>query len=367
MFSIKIRVLRYTTVMKKKTEGILWLAFLAAVVVAVILSAAPYGFFINEPPSAQASEKNKTIVKNVAEYGEEEEELDPWFSRGEPNMTGTLRITAGADSGTEANAGNNTVTETAETRPVLILMYHQLLKSRKSKYIVTPETLRADLRTLKKHGFQSIRATDLISYVDGVGTLPKKPVLITFDDGHYSNLFYAKDILQEEGFTAVENVIGKFSENSTVTNTGGNPNYSHLTWDEIREMDGCGVFEIGSHSYDMHNYTPRFGVGQKAGEADAAYRAALSADVTKLQNILREECGANPRVFAYPFGKYNALTKEVLDGLGFRVMLTCNEGISNVKVGDKKSLWQLKRYNRDPEYDMDEFLTKRDKTYASVS
>lgn len=302
-------------------------AFAAAAILSITLAAIGFGF--TQPISAERAETKSDAVTQSKEI-------------------------ARSDAVTQSGA---------ETRPVLILMYHQFLNSRKSKYIVAPDVFRADLQELKRHGYQSVRASELVDFVDGKGTLPKKPVLITFDDGHFSNYFYCSDILKEEGFTAVESVIGRFSANSTDTGTGGNPNYSHLTWEEIGEMRASGVFEIGNHSYDMHNYHPRFGISQKAGESDDAYRSALQNDVTKLQTVLKEKSNVTPTVFAFPFGKYNTLAKETLADLGFRVMLTCNETVSVIERGDPKSLWQLGRYNRDPEYDMDAFLAKRDKTF----
>lgn len=320
-------------------------AFAAAAILSITLAAIGFGFSL--PIFAErAVMQSRTIAQSGAE------------TQGSAvSQSGTIA------QGSAVKKGCTAMQSGAETRPVLILMYHQFLNSRKSKYIVAPDVFRGDLRELKRHGYQSVRASELVDFVDGKGTLPKKPVLITFDDGHFSNYFYCSDILKEEGFTAVESVIGRFSANSTDTGTGGNPNYSHLTWEEIGKMHASGVFEIGNHSYDMHNYRPRFGISQKAGESDDAYRASLQNDVSKLQSVLKEKSDVTPTVFAFPFGKYNTLAKETLADLGFRVMLTCNETVPVIEKGDPKSLWQLGRYNRDPEYDMDAFLAKRDKTF----
>lgn len=326
-------------------------AFAAAAILSITLAAIGFGF--TPPIFAERADTKSGAVAHSGTVAHSSEIAH----------SGTVAQSRTVPKGGTVPKGCTALQSGAETRPVLILMYHQFLNSRKSKYIVTPDVFRGDLRELKRRGYQSVRASELVDFVDGKGTLPKKPVLITFDDGHFSNFFYCADILKEEGFTAVESVIGRFSANSTDTGTGGNPNYSHLTWEEIGEMRASGVFEIGNHSYDMHNYHPRFGISQKVGESDDAYRSALQNDVTKLQTVLKEKSNVTPTVFAFPFGKYNTLAKETLADLGFRVMLTCNETVSVIERGDPKSLWQLGRYNRDPEYDMDAFLAKRDKTF----
>lgn len=230
--------------------------------------------------------------------------------------------------------------------PLLVLMYHQLLPGKHSQYIVSPEVLEQDLTMMQKFGYTSVTTKQVIDYVLHDGDLPDKPVLITFDDGHYNNLYYGKEILQRHGFTALISVIGRFSETTTTTQTGGHVNYSYLTWEQIRGMKSDGVFEFGNHTYDMHNYKPRFGIGQKAGESDDAYRTALLQDVMQLQTVLRDQCGVRTNVFAFPFGKYSKLAVDTLWDAGFRLMLTCNEGVTTLKRNQPQCLHHVKRYNR---------------------
>ncbi len=255
-------------------------------------------------------------------------------------------------------SAKNASADGGEKTPVLVLMYHQLLRSRKSDYIVSPELFEKDLILLKEKGYCCVTSREIIDYVLEDGDLPEKPVLITFDDGHYNTLHYGAKILKEQGFTALISVIGKFCNNSTNLGTGGNANYSYLTWNEIRLMADSGLFEIGNHTYDMHEFHPRFGAKQMAGESDADYTRALKSDVEKLQNILKEKCGVECNVFAYPFGEYNALTKKILSEEGFDMMLTCNEGVSVVERGKAESLFQIRRYNRSPSLDLEKLLQK---------
>lgn len=249
--------------------------------------------------------------------------------------------------------------EERDETPLLVLMYHQLLPKAKSKYIVDPEILEKDLALLKESGYASVTSSEVIDYVNAGGTLPEKPVLITFDDGHYNSWYYGKDILEKYGFTALISVIGRYSENSTVNGTGGHINYSYLTWEEIEKAAACGTFEIGNHSFDMHNYKPRFGAKQKQGESDEDYAIALKRDTEKLQNVLSEKCGVKPKVYAFPFGAYNSLTKQILSEEGFSMMLTCNEGVSIIKRGEPTCLYQVKRYNRGSAVDLKKIIKEQ--------
>ena len=67
---------------------------------------------------------------------------------------------------------------------VPIIMYHGILKDpkRAGPYVITPDTFEGDLRYLQEHGYTTVVMQDLIDYVDEGRPLPKKPILLTFDD-----------------------------------------------------------------------------------------------------------------------------------------------------------------------------------------
>ncbi len=238
------------------------------------------------------------------------------------------------------------------------IMYHSVLKSRQGKYIVSPTQLENDLSALKQRGFTAVTSQQLIDFVDGNGTLPPKPILITFDDGHYNNLFYAEPLLAKYDMHAVINIIGRFTEYSSASGDSDNPNYSHVTWQEVGQLAARGVFEIGNHTYNIHNYSPRFGASRCNNESDEQYAAALTADVGKVQKCIFLQTQQHCAVFAYPFGKYSKLSEATLRGMGFRITLTCNEGVSVVTANRPETLYLIKRVNRSGLYDTATLLRK---------
>lgn len=233
-----------------------------------------------------------------------------------------------------------------EVVEVPIIMYHSVLKSKKGMYSVHPSLLREDIRYLKNHGYQPIFVKDIIAFCEGKGDLPQKPVVLSFDDGHYNNYYYAYPILKEENFKANLNVVGSYCNYSTTSGDYDNPNYSYLTWREIKELYDSNIFEIGNHTYKMHAFSPRYGIKQKLYESDDEYAKALKDDVSKLEYKFMVECGFRTEVFAYPFGAYSDLGEKILREMGFKAFLTCNEGINKLKRGDAKALSRLKRVNR---------------------
>lgn len=249
-------------------------------------------------------------------------------------------------------------TDNTECIKLPILMYHSVLKSKSGTYIVTPAQLEQDFKKIVENGYTAVTCDEVIDFVDGKGSLPEKPILITFDDGHYNNMYYALPLLKKYGLKAVLNVIGKFSDFSTSSGDIDNPNYSHVTWNEVAEISNGGTMEIGNHTYNMHNYKPRFGMSQNYGETDEQYVNALKSDVGELQKILFEHTGKQCRVLAYPFGKYNTIAEQTLVEMGFRIMLTCNEGVSTITRGKPECLYKLKRINRSGLYDTATLMNK---------
>ena len=218
-----------------------------------------------------------------------------------------------------SNAGD----DDREHACVPILMYHSVLKSKKGQYTVSPSMLEDDIKYLKEKGYTAVFIRDLINYCIGDADLPKKPIVLSFDDGHYNNYYYAYPIIEKYNFKANLNVIGCFCDYST---TSGD--IDNLTWSEIKTLHDSGYFEIGNHTFKMHSYKPRFGISKIYGESDEDYKEALSSDIKKLEDKFESACGFHSEVFAYPFGKYTNESEQILRQLGFNAFLTCNEGIN---------------------------------------
>jgi peptidoglycan/xylan/chitin deacetylase (PgdA/CDA1 family) len=207
---------------------------------------------------------------------------------------------------------------------------------------------------------------EVVAFVDGVGELPQKPMVITFDDGHYNNLLYALPIAKKYGFKIVISPVTIFSKKCVDNNDVKNPNYSHLSFAAMSEAVESGLVEFGNHTHNMHRIKGRYGISQMSTETDAEYRAALSTDVQMAQAIIEQATHIRPTTFAYPFGKYNSTARGVLVDLGFRAMLTCNEHVNKVFAGNTESLYALGRFNRDADFSTDEVmgkLTREPKVY----
>lgn len=228
------------------------------------------------------------------------------------------------------------------------LMYHQVLKdeSRAGKYIITPNELESDLAYLSENGYVSVLPSQLVKIREQGGRLPEKTVIITFDDGYETGLYYVLPLLKKYGMKAVINVVGSYTdEYSRINEEGKRLSYAYLTWNEIKKLSGSGYVEIGNHTYDMHSYNgERNGCARKENESDEQYRTVLYEDVARLSDKLQQVTGKRTVAFAYPFGSLSEGSAEIIGSAGISVFMTCCEQPCSM---NRNGRIVINRYNRE--------------------
>lgn len=194
------------------------------------------------------------------------------------------------------------VTEIAEGPKVLILNYHQIQNTSASLSIPL-EDFDAQMNYLTSHGYVSITPEELYSGLNGQLELPKKPVLITFDDGYADNYKNAFPILRRYGMRATIFVIPAF--------VGVYNNY--LTWDEILEMQDGGItFE----SHTMHHY-----------KLEELPDDEIRSELLNSKTILEEKLGRPVEFLAYPTGTYNLHIAGIAKEVGYKGAFTIKYGV----------------------------------------
>lgn len=240
-----------------------------------------------------------------------------------------------------------------------VIMYHSVLKDSKlsGKYVITPATLKKDIKYLKDNGYTFVGADELISYSEGLSSLPEKPVLLTFDDGCYNNYGYVKPILERYGAKAVMSVVGAYTDEYSESGIA-NMSYGYMRWSEIYDLFLSSNVDVGNHSYNFHtNTNGRNGSQRKKGESAEHYKQIFCEDTQKAQNAFMTKTGFAPIIYTYPFGSYSEETTELLKDMGFKISFTCNEGINTI-TQNPDSLFMLKRYNRPSGINTPDFFEK---------
>lgn len=229
---------------------------------------------------------------------------------------------------------------------VVILMYHNIVSDSvaPSKYEINVSRLRADMKYLKEKGYRSIDSRDLIDYTEGKKELSNKCVMLTFDDGYYSYMKYIPPLLDEFDMKAVISVVGDYTRLNK-DNPKVSKRYTYLDFDDIAELSKVKGVEISLHSYDFHSINKsRNGAVRAKGESEEEYSKSLTNDTEKLISALKN-VGVECVTYAYPYGAYSRSSDKILNNLGVKCTLTCNEGVNILKRGNSLNL--LMRYNRD--------------------
>jgi len=242
-----------------------------------------------------------------------------------------------------------------------IVMYHQISEKqhRLGAYVISANELENDLKLYKENGFTTVTVGDLIKFAAKKGNLPKKPIMLTFDDGYESDYVYALPLLQKYQMKAIFSVVGKFVDDFSKPNAVNDIDYSMLSWDEIKEMYESGLADFQNHSYDMHKFDKRYGAMPRRLENDRDYQAAIRQDLCQLNAEYKEHTGKEPEAFTCPFGGYDSRLKEAVRKAGFSVILTSYQKM-NVLTGDPEELLFLKRYLRVHNKDMGSLIKSWD-------
>jgi polysaccharide deacetylase len=119
---------------------------------------------------------------------------------------------------------------------VLVLNYH-MVNSMFISLAIEPEDFDWQMKYLVDHGYHTISPDELYDFLTGQGTLPDRPVLITFDDGYEDNYTNAYPILKKYNLKATIFVVTGFLSKRK----------GYLTWEQLREMEQNGI-TIESHT-----------------------------------------------------------------------------------------------------------------------
>jgi peptidoglycan/xylan/chitin deacetylase (PgdA/CDA1 family) len=181
-----------------------------------------------------------------------------------------------------------------------ILMGHDI-SDQHAVTALSPAVFRSGLAQLQAAGFHTVSLEDVAVCVQGNSPcpLPENAFAITFDDGSESVYTQGFPILQQHGFSAtVFLTVGERPATTAEARLPSLPGRPMLTWGQIREMRRYGI-AFGAHTLTHPNLTRL-----------APDRA--EAEIRTSQEIIADALGVAVPTFAYPFGYYDARTRDIV-------------------------------------------------------
>ena len=207
------------------------------------------------------------------------------------------------------------------SRRIRVLLYHRILpekaKGKEGHRVIDVKRFRQHLLMLERWGYTPITFNDLTLIQHGHLDRPRKPIIITFDDGYLDTYEIAYPILEEFG---MRTVIFAVADPGTATNSWdhdlGLPAAQLMNERQLLELHAAG-FEIGSHSM-THPRLPLLPKGKAWEEI--------------LQSRMRLEIVLNAPVhsFAYPYGLFNETLKQMVAEAGYNFAVGAWNGHTDI-------------------------------------
>jgi peptidoglycan/xylan/chitin deacetylase (PgdA/CDA1 family) len=201
--------------------------------------------------------------------------------------------------------------------PVPILMYHVLAPPLPDApypdLYVKPADFRAQVGWLAAHGYHAVTLRQVYDYWRGRHGLPRKPVVLTFDDGYHSDFTVALPTLRARRWPGVLNLEVRNLQPVWGTRPG-----------MVRRLIAAG-WEIDAHTMTHPDLTT-------VDPAQLRYQVAGS------RAAIQRTFHVPVDFFCYPSGRYDDAVVAAVRDAGFLAATTTNEGFAT-----RDSLFTLDR------------------------
>jgi peptidoglycan/xylan/chitin deacetylase (PgdA/CDA1 family) len=194
-----------------------------------------------------------------------------------------------------------------------ILAYHAIADLRDdpvlAEYGVSPELFVAQLDDLDAHGWEFVDLDAVLAWLRGEGSLPRRAVLVSFDDAYADLLEVAAPLLGEREIPAVVFAVAG--------HLGGANDWDHhkgaasLRLLEAGDLPraAASAIEVGAHTVN-HRPLPEVPAAELEDELGGAAARIEAAGVPR------------PRAFSYPYGRWSPTVAAAVREAGYAVAFT---------------------------------------------
>ena len=178
------------------------------------------------------------------------------------------------------------------TGPVPILEYHVLGRPKTEvpypDLYVPRASFRKQMDWLDRQGYEAVTLERVEQAWYHGGTLPPKPIVLSFDDGYRPQYTFALPTLREHGWPGVLNLKAEGSD---------------LYESNVKAMLAAG-WELAAHTIHHSDLTTLEG-------------AALEEEVAGSRKILQREYGVPVKDFCYPAGRFDETVVAAVEAAGY--------------------------------------------------
>lgn len=211
---------------------------------------------------------------------------------------------------------------------VPILLYHHVADlDITNRYAVSIDSFKAQMQKLKDWDYTPITLMTMVDVLLNGGSLPPRPVVITFDDGNLDIYDNAFPIMKKNHFPGVFYIVSSRLEST-----------NYVSAEQLKEMVKAG-WEIGSHSMTHADLTTDHSI--------------VRNEILQSRLDLEDALGVPVKSFAYSFGLTDEYIATKVQDYGY--LDAVGLGTSNEHTWS--TLYYLSRREVHGEYDLSAFTT----------
>ncbi len=211
----------------------------------------------------------------------------------------------------------------------IILTYHRVADVTEDPHqlAVSPQNFEAQIQYLKEN-YCAVSLAEIIEHLRNK-TLRKNMVAVTFDDGYADNLYQALPILEKYNVPATIFVTSNFVGTSGYPwdeNRADETNRP-MTQPELLQIVSSKMITIGGHTLS-HPHIKTLSEQSK------------SSEISKDKEALSILCGRGVKVFAFPFGEFDAEAINITKKVGY----DCACILSDTRVSNHSDPYSIPRF-----------------------
>jgi peptidoglycan/xylan/chitin deacetylase (PgdA/CDA1 family) len=216
---------------------------------------------------------------------------------------------------------------------IVCFIYHRFGDNRYPSTNTSVSLFRKQLKYLRDNNFKIINFSEAVDLVLNNRLDVDKTAVITVDDAFKSFKENAMPLLIEFGYKATIFVN---------TETVGAGDY--MTWEDLKAIQGEGI-EIGNHTHS-HSYF----LNNKNNKINF-----FRADIQTSRNLIHQNLGIVPLIFAYPYGEFDDELKAEIVSMGFKAAAGQFAGV----LYELSDIYAIPRFPINDEYgSMNRFVEK---------
>lgn len=214
-----------------------------------------------------------------------------------------------------------------------VLMYHSIPdKSSGNIMEVSKSQFQEEMKYLKEHGYNTLSADEFYDFIVKDKPVPKKSLLITFDDGYENQYVNAYPILKKYKFHAIMFIITNYLDKGTL----------YMQSSQLKTMSENGI-AIESHTVNHDKLDT------------ISYEAQLKT-LKDSKDTIEKVCNKAVRFIAYPYGYFNKDTIKADEKTGYIMAFTT----SGKWASTSKGVYAINRIYIFPQYDLNNFKDRID-------